>query len=68
MATMIELLFCAVAGALAWLDGVELFIAWYSGVEPPLQSAVVWPMIVRMGSLLLAMLGMFASLLVRCTW
>ena len=67
MATVIEVRLCSVTGALAWLDGVELFLAWYSGVEP-LTPAVVWPVVARMGSLLLAMLGVFASLLVRWAW
>jgi hypothetical protein len=68
MATVIEVLFCAVAGALAWLDGAELFVAWYSGPEPMLWPAGTWAVVARMGSLLLAMLAMSASLLVRCTW
>jgi len=68
MATKIELLFCVVALALIWPDATELFIAWYSGADLPLQSAEVQRMALRIGSLGLAMLAVLATRFVRCAW
>jgi hypothetical protein len=34
---------CVLVAFYAWRDGVELFVAWYSGAEPPLSTGTkVW--------------------------
>jgi hypothetical protein len=33
---------CALVGYFAWRDLVELFVAWYSGSEPPMTGTMAW--------------------------
>ena len=57
MNTAIELqcwAFALLFGWQAWQLGVELFIAWYSGVDPPLSTAAVSLLSLRAAVLMLA--------------
>ena len=67
MNTTIELQCWALAllfGWQGWQLGVELFIGWYSGVEPPQSTATIWLLGLRAFALLVAAVAVAAATVV----
>lgn len=65
MNDVLELAFCVLALVLVYFAAVELFVAWYSGVDTAIPAAAFWLLVARIVVLCVAVLCVVAMRFVR---